>query len=62
MAAPDDLAHSAMYRHPSGTAFGRVLPGLMHSARWTRLRRALARRWPMPVLASDVRDVVYTTW
>ncbi|MCF3481729.1 hypothetical protein GUV60_16980 [Stenotrophomonas maltophilia] len=54
MSAPEDLAQSAIYRHPSDNALGRLLPRLLHAPRWTRLRRALSRRWPMPVLASDV--------
>ena len=62
MAAPEDLAQSAIYRHPSDTLFGRMLPRLLHAPRWTRLRRALSRRWPMPALVSDVRDVVYVSW
>lgn len=62
MTAPDDLAQSAIYRHPSDTLFGRMLPRLLHAPRWTRLRRALSRRWPMPALVSDVRDVVYASW
>lgn len=62
MTAPDDLAQSALYRHPSGTLSGRMLPRLLHAPGWTRLRRALARRWPMPALVSDVRDVVYASW
>lgn len=62
MTAPEDLAQSAIYRHPSDTAFGRMLPRLLHASRWSRLRRALSRRWPMPALASDVRDVVYASW
>ena len=62
MTAPEDLAPSAIYRHPSDSLFGRVLPRLLHAPRWTRLRRALSRRWPMPMLASDVRDVVYVSW
>jgi hypothetical protein len=60
--APEDLAQSAIYRHPSDTLFGRMLPRLLHAPRWTRLRRALSRRWPMPALVSDVRDVVYVSW
>ncbi|CRD47686.1 conserved hypothetical protein [Stenotrophomonas maltophilia] len=44
MAAPEDLAQSAIYRHPSDTLLGRML----YAPRWTRLRRALSRRWPMP--------------
>ena len=55
MAAPDDLAQSAIYRHPFDNVFARMLPRLLHAPRWTRLRRALSRRWPMPALASDVR-------
>lgn len=62
MAAPEDLAQSAIYRHPSDTLFGRMLPRLLHAPRWTRLRRALSRRWPMPAMVSDVRDVVYVSW
>ena len=62
MTALEDLAQSAIYRHPSDTAFGRMLPRLLHAPQWTRLRRALSRRWPMPALASDVRDVVYASW
>jgi hypothetical protein len=62
MTAPEDLAQSAIYRHPSDTLFGRMLPRLLHAPRWTRLRRALSRRWPMPALVSDVRDVVYVSW
>ncbi len=62
MIAPEDLAPSAIYRHPSDTLFGRMLPRLLHAPRWTRLRRALSRRWPMPALVSDVRDVVYVSW
>ena len=62
MAAPEDLAQSAIYRHPSDTLFGRMLPRLLHAPRWTRLRRALSRRRPMPALVSDVRDVVYVSW
>ncbi|WP_445393751.1 hypothetical protein [Stenotrophomonas maltophilia] len=62
MAAPDDLAQSAIYRHPFDNVFARMLPRLLHAPRWTRLRRALSRRWPMPALASDVRDVVYASW
>nr|WP_312132487.1 hypothetical protein [Stenotrophomonas pavanii] len=41
MTAPEDLAPSAIYRHPSGTLIGRMLPRLLHAPRWTRLRRAL---------------------
>ncbi|WP_294987765.1 hypothetical protein [uncultured Stenotrophomonas sp.] len=62
MAAPEDLAQSAIYRHPSDHLFGRMLPRLLHAPQWTRLRRALSRRWPMPALVSDVRDVVYVSW
>lgn len=62
MAAPDDLAQSAIYRHPFDNVFARMLPRLLHAPRWTRLRRALSRRWPMPPLVSDVRDVVYASW
>ncbi len=62
MTAPEDLAQSAIYQHPSDTLFGRMLPRLLHAPRWTRLRRALSRRWPMPALVSDVRDVVYVNW
>lgn len=62
MAAPDDLAQSAIYRHPFDNVFARMLPRLLHAPRWTRLRRALSRRWPMPALASDVRDVIYASW
>ena len=62
MTAPEDLAQSAIYQHPSDTLFGRMLPRLLHAPRWTRLRRALSRRWPMPALVSDVRDVVYVSW
>lgn len=62
MTAPEDLAQSAIYQHPSDTLFGRMLPRLLHAPRWTWLRRALSRRWPMPALASDVRDVVYVSW
>lgn len=62
MTALEDLAQSAIYRHPSDTAFGRMLPRLLHAPQWTRLRRWLSRRWPMPALASDVRDVVYASW
>lgn len=62
MAAPEDLAQSAIYRHPSDTLFGRMLPRLLHAPRWTRLHRALSRRWPMPAMVSDVRDVVYVSW
>ena len=62
MTAPEDLAQSAIYRHPSDTLFGRMLPRLLHAPRWTRLRRVLSRRWPMPALVSDVRDVVYVSW
>jgi len=62
VAAPEDLAQSAIYRHPSDTLFGRMLPRLLHAPRWTRLRRALSRRWPMPAMVSDVRDVVYVSW
>ncbi|PTA73788.1 MULTISPECIES: hypothetical protein [unclassified Stenotrophomonas] len=62
MTAPQDLAQSAIYRHPSDSLFGRVLPRLLHAVQWTRLRRALSRRWPMPALLSDVRDVVYVSW
>ncbi|MFV1844744.1 hypothetical protein ACNJRW_01035 [Stenotrophomonas maltophilia] len=62
MTAPEDLAQSAIYRHPSDTLFGRMLPRLLHAPRWTRLRRALSRRWPIPALVSDVRDVVYVSW
>ncbi|MBH1657815.1 hypothetical protein I5V54_00235 [Stenotrophomonas maltophilia] len=62
MTAPEDLAQSAIYRHPSDTLVGRMLPRLLHAPRWTRLRRALSRRWPMPALVSDVRDVVYVSW
>ncbi|PSD47236.1 hypothetical protein C7E24_06050 [Stenotrophomonas maltophilia] len=62
MAAPEDLAQSAIYRHPSDTLFGRMLPRLLHAPRWTRLRRALSRRWPMRAMVSDVRDVVYVSW
>jgi len=62
MVAPEDLAQSAIYRHPSDTWFGRMLPRLLHAPRWTRLRRAVLRLWPMPVLVSDVRDVVYVSW
>lgn len=62
MAAPEDLAQSAIYQHPSGHVAGRLLPHLLHARCWTRLRRALSRRWPMPALVSDVRDVVYLNW
>ncbi|HDS1039844.1 TPA: hypothetical protein QDZ42_003316 [Stenotrophomonas maltophilia] len=62
MTAPEDLAPSAIYRHPSDTLSGWMLPRLLHAPGWTRLRRALSRRWPMPQLVSDVRDVVYATW
>ncbi len=62
MTAPDDLAQSAIYRHPFDNVFARMLPRLLHAPRWTRLRRALSRRWPMPALASDVRDVIYASW
>src|SRR2546427_8698629 len=33
VAAPEDLAQSAIYRHPSDTAFGRMLPRLLHASR-----------------------------
>ncbi len=62
MIAPEDLAQSAIYRHPSDTLVGRMLPRLLHAPRWTRQRRALSRRWPMLALVSDVRDVVYVSW
>lgn len=62
MTAPEDLAQSAIYRHPSDILVGRMLPRLLHAPRWTRLRRALSRRWPMLALVSDVRDVVYVSW
>ena len=39
MTAPEDLARSAIYRHPSDTLFGRMLPRLLHAPHWTRLRR-----------------------
>jgi len=56
------LDQAAHYRHPSDTLFGRVLPRLLHAPGWTRLRRALARRWPMPALASDACEVIYLSW
>ncbi len=39
-----------------------MLPRLLHARCWARLRRALSRRWPLPALVSDVRDVVYLSW
>jgi len=57
-----DLALSARYRHPHGGRPGRVFASLLHAAAWTRIRRALMRRLPMPALVSDVRDVVYLSW
>lgn len=40
MAAPEDLAQSAIYRHPSDTLFGRMLPRLLHAPRWVDVRHA----------------------
>ncbi|XQA67630.1 hypothetical protein ACM9XC_10005 [Xanthomonas sacchari] len=57
-----DLAEAAAYRHPSAAWYGRALPRLLHAPGWTRLRRALTQRWPLPALASDVREVVYLNW
>ncbi|MEN4904026.1 hypothetical protein [Luteimonas sp. TWI1416] len=62
MTAEADLAEAAAYRHPRATVLGRMLPSLLHAPRWTRARRALFRRWRMPALVSDVRDVVYVSW
>ncbi|MCW0458696.1 hypothetical protein [Xanthomonas sacchari] len=61
-AAVPDLAEAAAYRHPSDAWYGRALPRLLHAPGWTRLRRALTQRWPLPALASDVREVVYLNW
>ncbi|RZZ87212.1 hypothetical protein [Pseudoxanthomonas winnipegensis] len=61
-AAVPDLAQAAAYRHPSAAWYGRALPRLLHAPGWTRWRRALTRRWPLPALVSDVREVIYLSW
>lgn len=41
---------------------GRALARLLDSRRLARLRHAVFKRLPFPVLRSDVADVVYITW
>jgi hypothetical protein len=52
----------ADYRHPRAGAAGRALARLLNSRRLARLRHAVFKRLPFPVLRSDVADVVYITW
>ncbi|TCT26075.1 hypothetical protein [Thermomonas haemolytica] len=58
----DSLATAAQYRHPAGSLSGRLIGALVDCPRWTALRRWAALRMPMPILASDVTDVVYMNW
>jgi hypothetical protein len=55
---PDD--HVFVY--PRRSAFGRVVELLANAALLKRLRRAIFRRLPFPVLESDIVDVVYLNW
>jgi hypothetical protein len=56
------LAQAARYRHPYPGWPGRTLQRLLDGTRWPALRRALTRILPVPLLRSDVRDVIYMTW
>ncbi|WP_404336315.1 hypothetical protein AB2M62_18895 [Sphingomonas sp. MMS12-HWE2-04] len=47
---------------PTQGAGGRMLQRIANCARVRALRRALLAHVPFPVLASDVRDVVYAHW
>jgi hypothetical protein len=47
---------------PDRGTVGRLIERLANSAALRSLRRALFGRLPFPVLASDVRDVVYANW
>lgn len=62
MRGADELVAAAHYRHPNGSGWRGLVESLVASTRWTALRRWLAARMSMPVLASDVSDVVYMTW
>lgn len=58
----DTLAAAARYRHPVDSFPRGVISALVECSRWTAWRRWLALRMPMPILASDVTDVVYMNW
>lgn len=55
------MAHNR-FESPDRGPWGRLQDGLANSRGLARLRRAIFSRLPFPVLASDVRDVVYASW
>ncbi|WP_454758706.1 hypothetical protein [Caulobacter segnis] len=55
------MAHNR-FESPDRGPFGRLQDRLANSRGLARLRRAVFSRLPFPVLASDVRDVVYASW
>jgi len=50
------------FESPDRGPRGRLQNLLANSVGLARLRRAVFSRLPFPVLASDVRDVVYASW
>lgn len=50
------------FKSPIGGMFGRLADRIGNCATMRRVRRIIAARVPMPVLASDVTDVIYATW
>lgn len=55
------MAHNR-FESPDRGPWGRLRDRLANSRGLARLRRAVFSRLPFPVLASDVRDVVYASW
>lgn len=55
------MAHNC-FESPDRGPWGRLQNLLANSVGLARLRRAIFARLPFPVLASDVRDVVYASW
>jgi hypothetical protein len=55
------MAHNR-FESPDRGPWGRFQDLLANSRGLARLRRAIFSRLPFPVLASDVRDVVYANW
>lgn len=56
------LADAARYRHPVPGWPGTWIESSVHMRWWTTSRRRLTKLVPLPVLASDVSDVVYLNW
>ncbi len=50
------------FASPDRGPLGRLQDLLANSVGLARLRRAIFSRLPFPVLASDVRDIVYASW